>query len=452
MNGRIRAVVVATVLTGGALIGTAHAAQQQQQEGIPASADTYVVREAPTTAYGTATKIGASAWADWHSEAYLRFDVPAGAGRITGARLDLTFQKTTNRPATVELRAVAGTWSETTTYATKPALGAPAATATVAAGTALSFDLTAAVTAAGSYSFALTNATAETAAVFDSREAASGPRLVLTYAEDVGPLCGASFTQELAGESYQQAFARIDTAYGGLDLARVFYGGLPDAWPGKLNTGGRPMNVSFKAAPTDVLAGRHDAALRSWFAAAPTAVDTYWTYYHEPEDNIAAGEFTAADYRAAWQRLSTLADAAGNPRLKATLVLMSWTLEAGSGRNWRDYYPGRAALDVLAWDAYNDGWKKDVYWSADQVFGKVVATSRAEGLPFAVAETGSGLIPGDAGAGRAAWARAAVAYLAQAGALYVAWFDLDWRNYGGPDYRLRDQAGTAAWREFCARR
>ena len=87
----------------------------------------------------------------------------------------------------------------------------------------------------------------------------------------------------------------------------------------------------------------------------------YWTYYHEPEDNIEAGAFTAAQYRAAWQRISSLALRANNPRLHATLILMCYTLTPASGRSFADYYPGDAYIDVLAWDCYNQVWAKGQY-------------------------------------------------------------------------------------------
>jgi len=134
-----------------------------------------------------------------------------------------------------------------------------------------------------------------------------------------GPLCDAAFTTERAGESYQSALSRIDGYYNGLDLIRVYYTGLPAARPGKLDTGGRPVNVSFKAKPSEVLAGTDDATLREWFQNAPRDRDTYWTYYHEPEDNIRNGEFTAAQFTQAFQRVSKLADEADN-RYDAVLV------------------------------------------------------------------------------------------------------------------------------------
>ncbi|SFO93093.1 Glycosyl hydrolase family 26 [Amycolatopsis arida] len=269
-------------------------------------------------------------------------------------------------------------------------------------------------------------------------------------AQVAGPLCGASFLPESPNETYQQAFERVNGYYR-LESVRVFYT-LPKPWPGKVDAGRRPLTVSFKAAPKDILAGRHDAHFRTWFADAPRDVDVNWTYFHEPEDNIARGEFTAADYRAAWRYLHRLAAAAGNPRLHPTLILMDWTVDPRSQRNWRDYYPGDAYVEVLAWDAYNQvtGVTRR-YRPAEEIFGRVVAVSRDAGKPFAIAETGSAIAEGDDGRGRAAWLRQVTDYLTRHGARWVQYFDIDFRAQGHSDYRLRDAASQRAWREFCAR-
>ncbi|MFD0853298.1 hypothetical protein ACFQ07_13740, partial [Actinomadura adrarensis] len=152
------------------------------------------------------------------------------------------------------------------------------------------------------------------------------------------------------------------------------------------------------------------------------------------------------DYRAAWRHLRSLADKAGNPRLHATLVLMSWSLEAESGRDWRDYYPGRDVIQVLGWDTYNLGWKKGRYDSPSTMYDRVLTVSEKERLPFGIAETGSFLIAGDKGDQRAAWIRATNAYLEKHGALWVSYFDLDWET---GDYRLLDAPSRKAWQDFC---
>lgn len=458
-------VLAATTLAGAGTATTAHAqphARAQAQTAtvavavntmtVPAVADTYVVAEAPATAYGTTTKLTAATWSTWHSESYLRFRVPAlpvGA-QVVAARLDVAFQRLDKQPSAVRLRSVTGGWNESTTYADRPTSGAVVSTATLPGQgtTTASFDLTGVVRGGGDYSLAMTNPTPESVASIHSRESVTtGPALTIEYRP--ATLCGASFAAE-PGETYQQAFAREDALFGGLDAVRVFYGGLPQNWPGKLNAGNRPMNISFKAQPSEVLAGTHDAYLRDWFAAAPSDRDIYWTYFHEPEDNIKNGDFTAADYRQAWQRIAGLARAAGNDRLRATLILMGWSVDPASERNWHDYFPGRQYVDVIGWDIYNPSWRNGAYKPVTQMFANVIAASRSESLPFGIAETGSPLVTGDDGTARAAWLRQLTGHLEAEGALFVEYFDHDWTKQAGIDYRLRDAASVRAWREFCS--
>lgn len=248
------------------------------------------------------------------------------------------------------------------------------------------------------------------------------------------------------GESWLQAVARRDKDFGKAAVIRVFYPGLPAAWPGNAGAVNRDVVVSFKAPPADIISGKDDERLRTWFRTAPTDRSIYWSYYHEPEDNIAKGEFTAAEYRAAWTHLATLADEADHPTLRATLILMSWSVDKRSGRTWTDYYPGGDVIDVLGWDAYNDAANSSTpaakrrYDDPAKVFGPAVAASRAAGKPFGFAEWGSLLVPGDPGDGRAAWIRASATYQSGAGAVFSTYFDCA----PGADYRIADAASTEA--------
>lgn len=273
-----------------------------------------------------------------------------------------------------------------------------------------------------------------------------------TPASASAPLCGASFLPESRGESYQQAFERVNDYYG-LESVRVFYSGLPQHWPGKLDAGKLALSVSFKADPTDVTTGKHDQHFRKWFAEAPKNVNVHWTYFHEPEDNIKKGQFTAAQFRAAWKHLHNLAEQADNPRLQSALTLMYWTADPASGRDWKDYYPGSEYVDVLAWDAYNQiGGVTKKYRSADTILRHVVATNKAAGEPLAIGELGSDLATGDKdGSGRAAWLREVTDYLTRHGALWVQYFDIDYTPQGHSDYRLRDEPSKTAWHDFCRR-
>lgn len=265
-----------------------------------------------------------------------------------------------------------------------------------------------------------------------------------------GTIAAGATVQISGGGGWAGAFDRADTEYGPLEMLRVFHSGLPPAWPGSAaDTAGRTVNVSFKAHPRDVLAGAHDRALTDWFAGMPSDRDIYWTYYHEPEDNIEAGEFSAADYREAWRRVAGLASEVANPRRYATLVLMGWTLEPGSGRDWRDYYPGGDVIAVLGWDIYNLDYAAGEYSAPEVLFDRAIEASRAEGKPWGIAEYGGRRVPGDgSGQRRAGWIRATTGYLAdhEYPPLWVAWYDALIGD--GEDYRLADDPSRTAWQEF----
>jgi hypothetical protein len=238
------------------------------------------------------------------------------------------------------------------------------------------------------------------------------------------------------GESYAAAVARLDALYGpGHALRRFFNEKQVPTWTG-LPTN-RVLILSFKG-------GLTDAQAPALFAAAPTGkCRCYWTYYHEPEENIEAGEFTAAQYRAEWTRLRAL-QVAANPALQSCLILMAWSLDKRSKRTWPVYYAGDDVIDVLGWDAYNaqSTAAKGVYSTPADVFGPCVEVSHGEGKPFGFAEWGSVLAAGDTGARRAAWMTAAGAYHAQVGALFSTYFD----SPVGGEYRLLDAPSQAAMR------
>jgi hypothetical protein len=258
-------------------------------------------------------------------------------------------------------------------------------------------------------------------------------------------------------ETMTAAVARQDAAYGvptPMPVSRVFYSGAPEPWPGLAGTSGRPVVVSFRYAPRDVLAGRADAALTDWFAHAPS-YDVWWSYSHEPEDNVANGEFTAADYRAAWQRIASIAgaNAPATARLHSTLILMCYTMNPNSRRNWRDYYvPG--AQSMLAFDCYNHASKQGRYGEPRNIFKPLTDWAAANpSIPWGVSEFGSVRVASDTnGSGRAAWLRSVGRFLvAQRAArpATAAVFGIYYDVVGpkGTDYRLTDSASQLAWRD-----
>jgi hypothetical protein len=245
------------------------------------------------------------------------------------------------------------------------------------------------------------------------------------------------------GTSFSSGLRHADSVYGHLDAVRVYYPELPSPWPGAAGEARRPVPVSFRGSPQDILSGRHDKQLRRWFNHAPRSHPVWWTYIHEPEDEIASGQFSASSYRAAWRHLHSLSKGAHNPMLRPTLTLMCWTIEKGSGRRFSDYYPGNF-IRTLAWDCYNQKWREGVYRKPSLMITHAARFSHRHGKGFAIGEFGSPVVRGDStGAGRARWLVAYAKTAARLDAKYVTYYDAP--SYGC-DFRLRDDPSRSAWR------
>jgi len=238
-----------------------------------------------------------------------------------------------------------------------------------------------------------------------------------------------------------RALRKSDRRYSPMEVVRVFEPVIRDGWSGRLGDVNRPMSVSFVAPAAQVLSGEHDAALRAWFRDAPARGPIWWTYWHEPEDNVAAGDVSARRYRAAWRHINAIAQRVGGANLHPTLVLMAWTAKSASGRQVRDYYPGDF-IDVMAWDGYNPPGARG-YASAREIFGPAAATTKRLGNRFALAEVGSVLVPGDDGSRRAQWLVNVARFAATMGAPFASYWDA---KIPDENYQLRDLPSRLAWR------
>ena len=256
---------------------------------------------------------------------------------------------------------------------------------------------------------------------------------------DRGTVFGSNLWRE-PGESRRDALARVDATYGPIGIARVFSEWLPPVWPSLLqDVGTRSLVVSFRVPPERILSGRDDARLASWFAAAPRDRDVYWAYFHEPEDDAEGGDFTPAEFVSAWEHVARLAAAADNPRLHATVVLMCWTADRRSGRDWRHYVP-RRGVEVLAWDCYAKGHSAATYADPRALLERARQVSVAVGADWAVAELGARVRPGHE-AERARWLTRAGEFAIEHRARFVAYFDAP---IGG-SFRLLDRPSVRAW-------
>ncbi len=144
-----------------------------------ATADARVQEANPTTNYGT-SYLRADGAADPDVESYVRFAVSGLAGTVTRATLRLfAYSGTNDGPA---LYTGSNAWSESgLTWSTRPGRGTAAFGdyAKVSSNTWLEFNVTAAVTGDGTYSFTLATATTDGVNIY-SREGANPPQLVVT--------------------------------------------------------------------------------------------------------------------------------------------------------------------------------------------------------------------------------------------------------------------------------
>lgn len=255
-------------------------------------------------------------------------------------------------------------------------------------------------------------------------------------------LFGASVYE--GSRTWTQAVSDSNQAYGGMEVVRVFYPELPSAWPGRAGDVGGSIVVSFKASPSDILAGKQDAMLSNWFRTAPRDREIWWSYWHEPEDDIADGRFTAQQYRDAYRHIAALANAANNPHLHNTLILMCWTMNPHSGRTFSDYFPGKDVVDTLGWDCYSVGTPTAPYARPEDIYSRALTQTRDLGLEFGVAETGalkSGTDPD--GSKRAEWLRSIGRFLESNDAAFVTYFD----SLVGGEFRLLDAPSRQAWKD-----
>lgn len=242
---------------------------------------------------------------------------------------------------------------------------------------------------------------------------------------------------------------REEKRFGAMTVMRLFDPSVPpsNAWERRTKQlRGMQIATSFRMPPSRVLAGKYDAALRHFFKTAPRDRAIYWTYYHEPEPDILAGKFTAAQYRDAFRHIGAIAGSLCRSNLYPTLILTGWTADPASGRDWTTYYPGDTYISVLGWDPYNQAVGVPArYRTPEEVFGDVVRISTGAGKPWAVTETGTARTKADkSGRGRARWLTSIGSYLLDRDALFVTYF----QSVSTADFELRDRPSVRAYRRL----
>ncbi|TIC79236.1 hypothetical protein E8D34_20430 [Nocardioides sp. GY 10113] len=204
--------------------------------------------------------------------------------------------------------------------------------------------------------------------------------------------------------------------------------------------------TSIRVTPQAVLSGDYDGRLRQYFRTAPRKKGPiFWNYWHEPEDEIRAGQFTAGQYRRAWRHVARIAASFCRPNLYPTLVLMGWTANPAATPQWHEVNPGRKWVSVYAWDPYNGALGEAQQYLAPRVlYNPVVKASRSVNRPWAIAETGSVRVPGDFdGSGRAQWLGRVQKYAERKNAVFVTYY----QSTRNGDFELRVNPELDVWRK-----
>lgn len=172
-----------------------------------------------------------------------------------------------------------------------------------------------------------------------------------------------------------------DAAEGGIQVRVTYTRGVPDDWDDHPASGDRSLGATSSSLSVKTLS---PGALRQFAHTIPQELRSgcLLTVWHEPEDNIRAGDFTLADWTAI-QR--TLADVGAELGIPTAACLMTWTWDPRSGRNPEDYREGCLAHDILTLDGYSES----VDARPPDVFGPALASLREWGIAdWAIRETG----------------------------------------------------------------
>lgn len=202
--------------------------------------------------------------------------------------------------------------------------------------------------------------------------------------------------------------------------------------------------VSFKTPLAAFAAGSYDAKFTAYLNSIPAGHRVIVTFWHEPEDEIKAGQFTVATWQAANVHAGQMIDATGRPELANQIILRGpYTISSYGGLDmyWAAGYT--SALDYIGFDPYRvDGRTMAAY------LGPSVAWARSHAKPVTVPEYGAVAFsaPGTPIPNRVAWLKDAWSYFkglqaASGDFLAAAYF----QNSGGAgDSRLSTSDGTIA--------
>lgn len=256
---------------------------------------------------------------------------------------------------------------------------------------------------------------------FAAPTAPASAALATSSAASPGAVCPTSYAGTKYGTSVSDASDwQRDSALIGRNMctARVFF---PTSLPADLAANGLVASLPSNAVVVfSWKSGMTAAEVTASLKSRPAGMVCYAAYYHEPEDNFTTAA-QQSSYRASWGVYGPAIRAAG---CTPTLILMRYTLNPNSGRDWHAW-SNASAYDVNGWDAYNSSWDNTpgAYLDPQTILGPIQTVSAQNGKDFLIAETGSPIAKGSTAAARATWAGQLARAYSAAGARLALWWD-----------------------------
>ncbi|MGR6967537.1 hypothetical protein ACU610_24070 [Geodermatophilus sp. URMC 61] len=257
------------------------------------------------------------------------------------------------------------------------------------------------------------------------------------------------------GGDPQRAFRDAGRLMGPLTVRRSFDGQLPASFATSAAAGDRAAGVrsfvSWKPPGGDVRGaaeGRYDDRVAAWARSVP-GTGVHATAVHEPENDMAAADFVALH-----RHLYSVVKAA-NPTIRWGPVYMAYWWDPAQPDHYvgdpASWWPGADAADFVGLDWYGI---RPEPMTADPSFLHWYEQMAPTDLPLLIVEYGQYAVrPGETTRpelerARAAAIRRDAAWIARHPRIDV-W--LYWQGSGpNGDWRMRDAASLAAWREVAA--
>jgi len=132
------------------------------------------------------------------------------------------------------------------------------------------------------------------------------------------------------------------------------------------------------------------SVLKTWFNGRPVGQKLLYIPFHEPEDNIAAGTLTLANYLALFPTAMTAKQECSHPQdILICVVLQGETFHSNT-RNPENYIPDNTNFDLLGADPYFQGNIGAPASTIPTAFDAQISIANAHGKPWGIFETGVG--------------------------------------------------------------